>query len=217
VAARRASGEEPGHGYEGSRPALAAPPRPPSTRICSTTTPTARRGRPARRERTGRTRRVRRRRVAARAALPPGRRRRPAQALREARRVARPGGLIGAAFISRQAPIFDVSAQLRVNDESIYRELSTLTECGDNAFESGFTVAYLHTLDEIREDFAAAGFDPPTLFGIEGPLLSLLASRLVDDRPEYLEAALRAARPADGHPELVPASAHLLAVTHVPA
>ena len=55
------------------------------------------------------------------------------------------------------------------------------------------------------------------MFGIEGPLLSLLASRLVDDRPEYLEAAVRAARLADGHPALTtPASAHLLAMTRVP-
>ncbi len=55
------------------------------------------------------------------------------------------------------------------------------------------------------------------MFGIEGPLLSLLAGRLVDDRPEYLEAAARTARLADGHPALTPASAHLLAVTRGPA
>jgi hypothetical protein len=35
----------------------------------------------------------------------------------------------------------------------------------------------------------------------------------VEDDPEYFEAALRAARLADDHPELLPANAHLLAVT----
>lgn len=122
-----------------------------------------------------------------------------ARALREARRVVRPGGLIAAAFISRQGPIFDVGPQLGVNDDRIYRDLETLTGRGENAFESGFTVAYFHTLDgldEIREDSAAAELDEPTVFGIEGPLLSLLASGL-----------------ADGHPALIPASAHLLTVT----
>jgi hypothetical protein len=34
----------------------------------------------------------------------------------------------------------------------------------------------------------------------------------VEDRADYFEAALRAARLADDHPELLPASAHLLAI-----
>jgi SAM-dependent methyltransferase len=139
-----------------------------------------------------------------------------ALALREARRVVRPGGLIAVAFISRQAPIIDVAAQLGANDDRKYDILATLPNRGENNFESGFTVAYFHTIEEIREDFAAASLDEPALFGIEGPLLPLLASRLVDDRPEYLEAALRAARLADDHAALIPASAHLLAVTHAP-
>lgn len=139
-----------------------------------------------------------------------------AQALREARRVVRPGGLIAAAFISRQAPIVEVAAQLGANDDRIYDILSTLRDRGENDFESGFTVAYFHTVEEIREDFATSGLDEPTLFGIEGPLLPLLASRLVDDRPDYLEAAVRAARLADDHAALLPASAHLLAVTRAP-
>ena len=74
-------------------------------------------------------------------------------------------------------------------------------------------MAYFHTLAEIRADHAAAHLAEPEIFGIEGPLTALLASRLVEDRPEYLEAALRAARLADAHPELIPGSAHLLAVT----
>lgn len=136
-----------------------------------------------------------------------------ARALQEARRVVRPGGLIAAAFISRQAPILEVAAQLGVNDDRVYNTLATLRNNGENDFESGFTVAYFHSLDEIRKDFAAADLDEPEVLGIEGPLLPLLASRLVDDRPDYLEAAIRAAQLADDHPALTPASAHLLAVT----
>lgn len=125
----------------------------------------------------------------------------------------RPGGLIAAAFISRQAPILDVSAKLKVNEERIYDLLSTLSHRGENDFASGFTVAYFHTLEEIREDFAAAGLGAPDILGIEGPLLPLIASGLVEDRPDYLEAAMRAARLADDNPVLVPSSSHLLAVT----
>jgi len=138
-----------------------------------------------------------------------------AQALSEARRVVRPGGLIAAAFISRQAPILDISAKLKVNDDAIYDLLSTLPYRGENNFTSGFTVAYFHTLEEVREDFAAAGLGGPDILGIEGPLLPLVASGLVEDRPDYFEAAMRAARLADDNPALVPSSAHLLAVTVV--
>jgi SAM-dependent methyltransferase len=137
-----------------------------------------------------------------------------AQALREANRVVRPGGLIAAAFISRQAPILDLSSKLAINDDGIYSLLSTLNHRGANDVESGFTVAYFHTADEILQDFEAAGMAEPKLFGIEGPLLPLIRSGLVEDREDYFEAALRAARLADDHPELLSASGHLLAVTH---
>ena len=137
-----------------------------------------------------------------------------AQALREANRVVRPGGLIAVAFISRQAPILDLAGKLAINDDDVYGILSTLNHRGANNFEFGFTVAYFHTADEIRQDFTAAGLAVPELFGIEGPLLPLIRSGLVEDRADYFEAALRAARLADDHPELLAASGHLLAVTH---
>jgi SAM-dependent methyltransferase len=136
-----------------------------------------------------------------------------AQALREAARVVRPGGLIAAAFISRQAPILDLAAKLVINDDAVHEELSTLDREGSNDFESGFTVAYFHTVGEIRQDFRAAGLAQPTILGIEGPLFPLIGSGLVEDRADYFEAALRAARLAERHPEMVPASAHLLALT----
>lgn len=136
-----------------------------------------------------------------------------AQALREANRVVKPGGLIAAAFISRQAPILDLASKLRINDDATHSLLTTLNQRGTNDFEAGFTVAYFHTVDEVRQDFKAAGLAEPAIYGIEGPLFPLICSGLVEEEAEYFEAALRAARLADDHPELLPASAHLLAVT----
>jgi SAM-dependent methyltransferase len=136
-----------------------------------------------------------------------------AQALQEAERVVRPGGLIAAAFISRQAPILDLASKLRINDDAILGLLDALDREGANDFETGFTVAYFHTVEEIRQDFEAAGLAEPRLFGIEGPLFPLISSGLVEDSADHFEAALRAARLADRHPELLPASAHLLAIT----
>lgn len=139
-----------------------------------------------------------------------------AQALAEARRVVRPGGLIAAAFINRQAPILDVSARLRINDDNVFTHLRRLRNTGVNDETTGFTVAYFHSPGEVLADFAAAGLSQPRLIGVEGPLLTLLISGLIEDRPDFFEAALRAARVAEDHPELLAASAHLLAVGSAP-
>jgi SAM-dependent methyltransferase len=55
-----------------------------------------------------------------------------ARALAEAGRVARPGGVVAAAFISRHAPIIDVSAKLLINDDALYEHLLRLRHSGDN-------------------------------------------------------------------------------------
>jgi SAM-dependent methyltransferase len=135
-----------------------------------------------------------------------------ARALAEAGRVVRPGGLVAAAFISRQAPILDVAARLRINDDGLYKHLKRLRWTGVNHEETGFTVAYFHSAAEILADFAAAGLPRPRLIGLEGPLLTLLSSGLAEERPDFEEAARRAARLAEEHPELLASSSHVLAV-----
>lgn len=135
-----------------------------------------------------------------------------AKSLAEARRVVRPGGLIAAAFISRAAAVGDLAAKLKINDDELFDRLGRLSETGVNRGDTGFTVAHFHSTAEILADFAAAGLAEPRLIGIEGPLLPLLMSGLVEQQPEYLEAALRAARLAEDHPDLLHASGHLLAV-----
>jgi SAM-dependent methyltransferase len=136
-----------------------------------------------------------------------------AQALREANRVVKPGGLIAAAFISRHSPLLDLASKLRINDDAVADLLRPLSRNGVNDPETGFTVAYFHTVEEIRQDFEAATLAAPTIRGIEGPLFPLLCSGLVEERADYFEAALRTARLAEDHPDLLPATAHLLAVT----
>jgi SAM-dependent methyltransferase len=137
-----------------------------------------------------------------------------ARALTEAHRVARPGGVIAAAFISRHAPIIDVSAKLLVNDDTLFEHLRQLRYTGENDPSTGFTVAYFHTVEEIRADFVAAGLNDPAVYGIEGPLFPLLRSGFVEDRPDFFEAAVRAARLVEDDPAMLAANAHLLAVTH---
>jgi SAM-dependent methyltransferase len=137
-----------------------------------------------------------------------------ARALAEAGRVARPGGLIAGAFISRHAPIIDAAAKLRVNDDEVFERLRRLRREGHNDASHGFTAAYFHTVEEIYADFAAAGLEDPAVYGIEGPLLGLVSSGLAEDRPDFFEAALRAARLVEQDPAMLASNGHLLAVTH---
>ena len=136
-----------------------------------------------------------------------------ARSLAEARRVVRPGGVIVAAFISRHAPIIDVAAKLRINDDEVLARLRGLRHDGRHEPGRAFTAAYFHTVEEVRADFAAAALEDPAVYGIEGPLVGLLASGLAEDRQDFFEAALRAARLVEDDPAMLAANGHLLAIT----
>ncbi|RAG86373.1 class I SAM-dependent methyltransferase [Streptacidiphilus pinicola] len=137
-------------------------------------------------------------------------------ALREARRVVRPGGVVLAAVISRHSPLLHLSALGRLPTDEAARTLAAeLAESGVNDPATGFTVAYFHTAAELRSEYLDAGLDDPELYGVEGPLWPLLASELVEDREDLITAATRAARAAEQDPALLASSAHLLAAARV--
>ncbi len=77
-------------------------------------------------------------------------------ALREAVRVARPGGLVVAAAISRYAGLLELAALGEVSEESepsLRRALTT----GLHDPRSGFTTAYFHHPEELSGELADAG------------------------------------------------------------
>ena len=140
-----------------------------------------------------------------------------ARSLAEARRVVRPSGVIVATFISRHAPIIDVAAKLRINDDEAVGRLRRLRHDGRHEPGRAFTAAYFHTVEEVRADFAAAGLEDPLVYGVEGPLMALLSAGLTEDRPDFFEAALRAARLVEDDPAMLAVNGHLLAVTRADA
>ncbi|MBO2455342.1 class I SAM-dependent methyltransferase [Actinomadura barringtoniae] len=138
------------------------------------------------------------------------------QALREARRVLRPGGPVAAAAISRHAAVLDLAAVDRLAPESRMRE-TLATGRHDRAI--GFTTAYFHTAEELASELAEAGFEDVRLNGIEGPTWTVLKGVEAHTGESLaasglLDSAIRAARLTDGDPALVAASSHLLAVGH---
>ncbi|PWI41150.1 class I SAM-dependent methyltransferase [Streptomyces sp. ICBB 8177] len=140
------------------------------------------------------------------------------QALAEARRTVKPGGLIAAAAINRYASLFEHVTYAHLHKEriqaSIAKILSTAVHQGP-----GFTLAYFHRADELAGELRESGLRDVQVLGIEGPAWSLL--KAVEQQPgdsptvDLVDSVATAARMAEPYPELLAASSHLLAVGKV--
>jgi ubiquinone/menaquinone biosynthesis C-methylase UbiE len=138
------------------------------------------------------------------------------QALAEARRVCRQGGVIIAAAISRFASTLDglrggyledpTFAAIAAGDR---RDGRHRNPTGDPAY---FTTAYFHRPEELAAECAAAGLVHEATLAVEGPgwFLPDLDARLADERRRAVLLAALAALEAE--PTLLGVSAHLLAV-----
>ncbi|UWE13022.1 class I SAM-dependent methyltransferase [Actinacidiphila bryophytorum] len=141
------------------------------------------------------------------------------QALREAVRVGRPGGLVAAAGINRYASLFEHTALAHLHTERLRTSVAGILDTATYDGRRGFTVSYFHRAEELAEELRAAGLRDVEVFGVEGPAWSQL--KAVEQAtgappPDALfESALTAARLAEPHPELLAAGSHLLAVGRV--
>jgi SAM-dependent methyltransferase len=141
------------------------------------------------------------------------------RALREARRVLRPGGLVFAAGISRFASLLDGLRHGLLDDAAfraiVARDLVDGQHRNPTGHPAYFTTAFFHHPDELRAEVGEAGFVVEALVALEGP------SGLVPDpdawwadaaRRERLLAAVRA---VEREPSLLGLSPHLLAIGRV--
>lgn len=137
------------------------------------------------------------------------------RALAEAVRVARPGGLIAAAGISRYSLLQDYTVHAELTPELLHGEVAGVLDHGSYDGSRGFTVAHFHTGDELLAEAVAAGLTRVGVHGIEGPGWAYLraaertAGAPLHDSP-LLTGAIETARLADRHPAVTDASAHLL-------
>jgi ubiquinone/menaquinone biosynthesis C-methylase UbiE len=137
------------------------------------------------------------------------------RALREAVRVARSGAVVAAAAIGRYASLLDLGAHAGLDEATEPLVRATLAN-GRHDPALGFTTAYLHRPEELREELIAAGLRGVEVLGVEGPSGPALDAHGIDRIDEFLESALRCARIAERDPALIAASAHLLGLATAP-
>lgn len=138
-------------------------------------------------------------------------------ALREAARVARPGGVIIAEVITRCTWIMDASLKGVLEDPEVQDEIaenlaSGLSQAPERHREGTFW-AYFHHVDDLRDELATADLEDHRLVAVEGFawLLGNLEALLVEPAP-----LLDAIRRTEDDPSMLGASAHVLAVIQVP-
>ncbi|WP_248961829.1 class I SAM-dependent methyltransferase [Sphaerisporangium perillae] len=140
------------------------------------------------------------------------------RALAEARRVARPGGMVAAATISRWAAVHHMIRLDRYTDPAV-REVAD--ECARTGLLRendgvGFTTAYFHDSDEIIGEFADAGLPDARRHALEG-VFALYADidEWLDD-PERRALLLDVARRSEHEPTLLGVADHMITVAVVP-
>ncbi|MEU6865883.1 class I SAM-dependent methyltransferase [Streptomyces sp. NPDC046876] len=133
-----------------------------------------------------------------------------ARAWREAHRVVKPGGLVAAAALNRYAKLLDLDSPHALD----------IATTGLRVRPDGPTT-YYHDPSDLCAEAWQAGLGDLAVYGVHGPAFEALRAEerrtgTKDLGAKALEAALAAARFADGHPELVVSSLHLLAVARRP-
>ena len=143
-----------------------------------------------------------------------------ATALREARRVLAPSGLVVAAAISRYASTLDgLARRLTVDPDFVRirnRDLRDGQHRNDTDRPDYFTTAYFHRPEDLRRELEAAGLERVALYGVEGPgwMLGDFEDRWA--APALRQDLLEVARALEAEPSMLGASAHLLATGHQP-
>jgi SAM-dependent methyltransferase len=137
------------------------------------------------------------------------------QAVREAARVVRPGGVVAAAAISRAASLIDGVGRGFIADPEFQTVVAA--DLADGAHRNPtrrpgwFTTAWFHWPEELDDELREAGLDDVEVVGVEEPG-DWFRDRFGDD----VEPALVAARLAERDPRLRILSAHLLGIGRRP-
>jgi SAM-dependent methyltransferase len=137
-------------------------------------------------------------------------------ALAEARRVLKPGGLVFAAGISRFASLLDGLRGSVFDDHGFARIVEQDLADGQHRNDTGipdfFTTAFFHQPGELGTEVREAGFALAGLFAVEGPGAFVPDFGARWGNPDSRERLLDLVRRVEREPALLGVSPHLLAV-----
>ncbi|MET9314661.1 class I SAM-dependent methyltransferase [Kribbella sp. NPDC003505] len=133
-----------------------------------------------------------------------------AQALAEAVRVTRPGGVVVAAAINRFGGLLEAGSNGTLTDENLPLFLDAF-HSGSIDGSYGFTVAYFHHADALGAELIAAGLADVEVLGVEGPAANILQNAAPDIVDSLLPSAALLARQVESDPRLQAGSPHFLA------
>ncbi len=135
------------------------------------------------------------------------------QALREAARVIKPGGVVAAAAIARHASLFDFASRGLLDQDRLARIRPTL-ESGVHDANLGFTEAWFHRVEDLEAELIEVGLIDVSVAGVEGPAYLILktAEEAGNVSDELFASALALARVTATDPDVVSVGSHLLAI-----
>jgi ubiquinone/menaquinone biosynthesis C-methylase UbiE len=135
------------------------------------------------------------------------------QAIREAYRVLRGGGVLMAVAISRFASAFDGVARGFICDPRFVQIMEEDLKTGQHRNNTGnfgyFTTAFFHHPEEFRNEVIAGGFPNPNICAVEGPFWNIHESTPA----EQLLATVRA---VENESTLIGASPHIMGIATKP-
>jgi len=134
------------------------------------------------------------------------------QALAEARRVLKPGGMLGVAFISRYAVVLDAAAKDPAWVPAHLDEVEQMLQTGVSRNPAGtFTDAYSIHPTEVRPLLESCGFSFVELMATEG-LLAYLERNIIELEPAAFEAWVALNYRLGKDPSVLGAACHLYAI-----
>ncbi|HEX6194911.1 MAG TPA: class I SAM-dependent methyltransferase [Jiangellaceae bacterium] len=138
------------------------------------------------------------------------------RAVREAARVARPGGIVAVAGISRFASMRDSLRKGWLDDQrwvgTVERTVATGRHRNESGHEQRFTTAYFHRADDLGSELMAAGLHDVEVIAVEGIGSFLDGLDEILDVPNTHDVLMRWIQMTEREPSLLGASGHLLAI-----